>query len=118
MKKLQSLKSALSVLFFATTLFVTGCATTDGISTTSGVVDAVTPDITLNKFVDVRLASIQQDAAQGNGENLEALADLMGKSDKQAFSAWMKTNYDVLFTNLEKPAELISRIEATSMDLM
>lgn len=114
MKKILVLTSALLV----SGLQLTGCATTDGLSTTSGVVDAVTPDITLNNFVDVRLASIQQDAAQGEGENLEALADLMGKKDKQAFSHWMQANYDTLFTDLKQPAELISRIEASSADVM
>lgn len=114
MKKILVLTSALLV----SSLQLVGCATTDGLSTTSGVVDAVTPDITLNNFVDVRLASIQQDAAQGKGENLEALADLMGKKDKQAFSHWMQANYGTLFTDLKKPAELISRIEASSVDVM
>lgn len=114
MKKSQFLVAAL----FASTVLITGCMTTDGLSTTSGVVDAVTPDITLHNFVDVRLASIQQDAAQGEGENLDALADLMGKTDKQAFSHWMQVNYEALFTDLEKPAELISRIEASAIDIM
>jgi len=114
MKKITLLATALLV----SSLQMTGCATTDGLSTTSGVVDAVTPDITLKNFVDVRLASIQQDAAKGEGENLEALADLMGKKDKQAFSNWMQSNYDVLFSDLKKPAELISRIEASSTDVM
>ena len=114
MKKILVLTSALLVSGSQ----LTGCATTDGLSTTSGVVDAVTPDITLNNFVDVRLASIQQDAAQGEGENLEALADLMGKKDKQAFSDWMQANYDTLFTDLKNPVELISRIEASSANVM
>lgn len=56
------------------------------------------------------MASIQKEAALGEGENLHALADLMGKKDKQAFSSWMHENYDVLFTNLEKPSQLVSRI--------
>ena len=114
MKKILVLTAALLV----SGLQLTGCATTDGLSTTSGVVDAVTPDITLNNFVGVRLASIQQDAAQGEGENLEALANLMGKEDKQAFSHWMQSNYDALFTDLKNPVELISRIEASSADIM
>ena len=117
MKKSPCLMSALSTALLVSSLFISGCATTDGLSTTSGVADAITPDITLNKFVDVRLASIQQDAAQGKGENLDALADLMGKSDKQAFSGWMQTNYDVLFTDLEQPAQLISRIKAVAVTM-
>ena len=92
-------------------LATVGCTTTDITSSTSSAVDAVTPDVTLNRFVDVRIASIKKEAAAGEGENLEALAQLMGKQDKQAFSGWMQVNYDALFNNLEQPEELISRIE-------
>lgn len=90
---------------------MSGCTITDITSSTSSTLDAVTPDVTLNRFVDVRIASIQKEAAAGEGENLEALAQLMGKSDKAAFSGWMQVHYDELFGTLEKPAELISRIE-------
>ena len=91
-----------------------GCTITDVTSSTSGTLDTVTPDITLNQFVDVRLASIQKEAAEGQGENLDALAELMGKTDKRAFSSWMHDNYSELFSNLEKPSQLISRIETQS----
>ena len=111
--------SKLSIsLVFVVTFFVTGCAITDVTSSTSDTVDAVTPDITLNQFVDIRLASIQQEAAHGQGENLDALAKLMGKSDKQAFSSWVHTNYNELFSNLEDPSQLISRIELQGRDLI
>ncbi len=90
-----------------------GCATTDGLSSTSSTVDAVTPDVTLNHFVDTRLATIRKEAAVGYGENLDALAELMGMEDKIAFGAWMQLNYDSLFTGLESPSDLITRIEHT-----
>ena len=96
-------------------LATTACTTTDITSSTSSTVDTVTPDVTLNRFLDVRIASIKKEAAAGEGENLEALAQLMGKQDKQAFSGWMQVNYDVLFNNLEQPKELISRIEIASV---
>lgn len=60
------------------------------------------------------MASIQKKAAQGEGENPDALADLMAKKDKQAFSSWMHENYDVLFSDLEKPSQLLSRINDQS----
>ncbi|NOQ87577.1 MAG: DUF3015 domain-containing protein [Gammaproteobacteria bacterium] len=56
------------------------------------------------------MASIQKEAAQGEGEKLDALAGLMGKKDRQAFLSWMHTNYEVLFTDLEKPSPLLSGI--------
>ena len=82
-------------------LIIGGCSITDVTSSTSGTLDTVTPDVTLNRFVDVRMASIQSEAAQGEGENLNALAELMGKQDKKAFSSWMSANYDELFTDLK-----------------
>ena len=118
MKTNQLLKTLSSVILLTLALVLGGCTITDVTSSTSGTLDAVTPDVTLNRFVDVRLASIQKEAAQGQGENLDALAELMGKKDKQAFSSWMHTNYDELFSNLEKPTQLISRIETANHDLI
>lgn len=114
----QSFKSSLTFTLLSSVLLLGGCTITDVTSSTSGTLDTVTPDVTLNRFVDVRLASIQKEAAQGEGENLEALAELMGKEDKQAFSSWVHNNYDVLFTNLDKPSQLISRIETAGGDLI
>ena len=105
----------LSALAFATSLLVlSACTMTDVTSSTSNTLDAVTPDITLNRFVDVRIAAIQQEAAAGEGENLEALAQLMGQQDKAAFADWMQSNYQVLFDELKQPAQLISRIDELS----
>ncbi len=112
MKMNQLFKLTYTGTILSMALMVTACTITDVTSTTSGSLDTVTPDITLNRFVDVRLASIQKEAAQGSGENLDALADLMGKKDKQAFSSWIHTNYETLFSDLEKPSQLISRIES------
>ena len=110
MKTKQLFKYKVSGILLTTVLVLGGCTITDVTSTTSGSLDTVTPDVSLNRFVDIRMASIQKEAAQGEGENLDALADLMGKKDRQAFSSWMQTNYEVLFTDLEKPSQLLSRI--------
>ena len=113
----NNFKKVTGAMFAGLLLATAGCTTTDITSSTSDTVDAVTPDITLNRFVDVRIASIKKEAAAGEGENLDALAQLMGKEDKQAFSGWMQVNYDVLFNGLEQPKELISRIEIASVKL-
>ena len=113
MMKNNSMKIA-GALAVGMVLAATGCTTTDVTSSTSSTVDTITPDVTLNRFVDVRIASIKKEAAAGQGENLDALAQLMGKEDKQAFSGWMQVNYDVLFNDLQQPKELISRIETVS----
>ena len=118
MKSRQLNNIAIKGTVLAAVLMAGGCTITDVTSSTSGTLDAVTPDVTLNRFVDVRLATIQKEAAQGKGENLDALAELMGKKDKKAFSSWLHTNYDELFNNLEQPSQLISRIESRAVNLL
>ena len=113
--KKTHLKNAIgSIVVVSALLSVSACTIVDFTSSTSSSLDTVTPDVTLNRFVDVRIASIKKEAAAGEGENLEALANLMGKQNKAAFSGWMQTNYEELFNNLEQPTELISRIETLS----
>jgi len=118
MKAKDFFRNSITLAILSSVLVLGGCTITDVTSSTSGTLDAVTPDVTLNRFVDIRLASIQKEAAQGEGENLEALAELMGKKDKQAFSFWVHENYDALFTDLEKPSQLISRIETRGNELI
>ncbi len=118
MKKNQLFKVVFNGVILSAAVIVGGCTITDVTSSTSGTLDTVTPDVTLNRFVDIRMASIQKEAAKGEGENLDALAQLMGKSDKQAFSLWMQTNYDALFTGLEQPSQLISRMETLDTNLI
>lgn len=89
-------------------------AITDITSSTSSTLDTVTPDVTLNRFVDQRYVAIRKDAATGSGENIEALAELMGRQDKQAFASWMQDNYDNLFSGLDQPVDLVARIEKYS----
>ena len=91
---------------------VSACtAFTEISSSTSSTSDAVTPDVTLNEFVNKRYVAIRHDAANGSGENLDALAQLLGESDKSAFAIKMKSNFDTIFMNVDKPSEIISRIE-------
>lgn len=118
MKTKQFFNRVITGTALTATILLAGCTITDVTSSTSGTLDAVTPDVTLNRFVDVRLATIQKEAAQGEGENLNALAELMGKTNKKAFSTWLHANYDELFSNLEKPSQLISRIETRGSDLI
>ncbi|MCW9014945.1 MAG: DUF3015 domain-containing protein [Gammaproteobacteria bacterium] len=91
-------------------------AITDFTSSTSSTLDAATPDITLNDYLDKRFEAIRKDAATGSGENIEALAQLMGRTDTAAFASLMQNNYDELFGNLKQPSDLISRIEKLNVD--
>ena len=85
---------------------VSACtAITDFTSSTSSTLDAV------NK----RYVAIRHDAANGGGEHITALAQLMGKQDTRDFARLMQANFDSIFTDVDQPAEIIARIEATSM---
>jgi len=90
-------------------------AFTEFSSSTSTTSDAITPDITLNEFVNKRYVAIRHDAANGGGENLDALAQLLGETDKQLFAKKMQTNFDSVFKNINKPSEIIARIESQKM---
>ena len=87
---------------------------TDVTSSTSSTVDTVTPDITVNEFVSKRYVAIRNEAARGSGENLNALAQLMGKKDKQVFAKDIKINFDEIFGNIKTPTDIIAKIEAHS----
>ncbi len=62
-------------------------------------------------FVRERLEAIRFEAARGEGENLDALAALLGERDRTAFGQWMKRNYATLFADLRQPGDLLARIE-------
>ena len=86
-------------------------AITEVTSSTSSTTDAVTPDITLNNFIDKRYYAIRKDAAKGGGENIDALAQLMGKQDSQQLASWMQANYSEIFADNSQPQELVAKIE-------
>lgn len=110
------MKTITKALLTTSVLFsISACtAFTDISSSTSSTVDAVTPDVTVNEFVNKRYVAIRQDAANGGGENIDALAQLMGKKDKQAFAKLMQSNFDSIFTDVHKPSEILARIEANA----
>ena len=90
---------------------LSACAVfTEVSSSTSSTSDAVTPDVTLNEFVNKRYVAIRHDAANGGGENLDALAQLLGEKDKNAFADRMQSNFDSIFKNIDKPSEILVRI--------
>ena len=94
-------------------MVLSGCKITDDTSS-SGSQGTVAPDVTVSRFVDIRMASIQKEATQGEGENLDALADLMGKKDEQAFYPGCMKIMMSCFSDLEKPSQLLPRINDQS----
>jgi len=98
--------------FAVLAISMTACTgITDVTSSTSSTVDAVTPDVTVNEFVSKRYVAIRNEAAKGAGENLEALAQLMGEKDSRVFARNIKTNFDEIFTNTSSPDDIVAKIE-------
>ena len=107
MKKITKL-----LLLAALASSMTACTgITDVTSSTSSTVDTVTPDVTVNEFVSKRFVDIRNEAAKGSGENLNAIAELMGKKDSHTFAKNIKTNFDEIFGNVESPTDIIAKIE-------
>ena len=87
------------------------CTVTDITSSTSSTLDAATPDISMNQFIEKRYHAIRKDAAAGNGENIEALAQIIGEKDSKALASWMQLNYDQLFTGVTDKTALQAKLE-------
>ncbi len=63
------------------------------------------------EFATSRSVALRRDAAMGEGENVEALAALLGE-DPQALGRWMQANYSDLYQGLDNDAALVNRIVA------
>ncbi len=94
---------------------ISACAITEVTSSTSSTLDAVTPDVTANDFVNKRYLAIRSEAARGEGENLEALAQLLGHTDSRIFSQNLKANFEQIFSQVTDPQQIIARIEASGL---
>jgi Protein of unknown function (DUF3015) len=106
------MKHIIKALFLAGAVStMSACTVTDFLSSTSSTLDAATPDIGMNQFIDKRYNAIRKDAATGGGENIEALAQIMGERDSKAFASWMQANYDQLFTEAKDKTALLAKLE-------
>jgi Protein of unknown function (DUF3015) len=83
-------------------------STADGIT---NVTRSTTSDDKSASFIENRFAAIRAEAARGEGENLDSLAKLLGETDRADFARFMKERYTDLFTDLERPRDLLSRID-------
>jgi len=78
-------------------------ATTNAVQGTSNITTDTTNDIDARthaarrEFVDSQYAMLKREAAQGSGENLDALAYMMHANDTQAFDKQVQNNYQSLF---------------------
>ncbi|MES1953637.1 DUF3015 family protein [Salinisphaera hydrothermalis] len=65
-----------------------------------------------HKFAHSQRVALRREAASGGGENLNALADLLGATDNQAFGHWMQRHYGALYPAHPAQANLVDRIVA------
>ena len=110
---------------FALFLGLTGCSAV--VSTTNAVADAAhqTTRMTSStsdsfedagyqhrakRFVNTDIDAIRRQAARGYGDELDALAVLLHEPHRAAFPRWMQAHYAALFSNLQRPAQLLDRI--------
>jgi PBP1b-binding outer membrane lipoprotein LpoB len=107
-------------VLLALPMAVAGCSffttTTDSVtSAVNSVTDTISSTTGNGKsastFVDTRFAAIRFEAAKGEGEHLDSLAQLLGEQDRADFARFMQDNYAQLFTDLDTPQELLARIE-------
>ncbi len=83
-------------------------STSDGISGQDPAEEAALARA--SRFVGSQWAFVRRDAAAGHGENLDALARLLGEPDHAAFGHWMQTNYQSLFDVERSPRELVDYV--------
>lgn len=86
--------------------------TTSAINSITDATSSTTDDSKkAENFVNVRFAAIRSEAARGEGEHLDTLAHLRGEPSRAEFARFMKDNYAQLFSGLNEPRQLVSRIE-------
>src|SRR5699024_6216812 len=62
------------------------------------------------QFVRSDIDAIRVAAARGHGEEIDALSYYLHEPDADVFGHWMQTHYTQLFGNLERPEQLLTRI--------
>ncbi len=85
-------------------------------ASTLGTLDCKNWDYTLYKkyhFLNSQWFYLNEEASKGKGENLVALAQIMGCEDKNqsSFSILIHKNYVSLFSNSEPPNDFFNKIE-------
>ena len=96
-------------------------ATTNGTSgnqtfgMTSGTLgcDTSKPVVAAAVFLNDNMDQVAEDMSQGEGEALDALAELLGVSDKDAFAATTQQHFNQIFTSETATAEeVMANIES------
>ena len=85
-------------------------------ASTLGTLDCDNWDYTLHKknhFLQYQWSYLNEEASQGKGENIVALAQIMGCEEKTqpAFGILLHENYNSLFSTLKPPIEFFNKLE-------
>lgn len=62
-------------------------------------------------FVSVNLTDLQKEAAQGQGEHLNVLAEIFGCDNKEGFAQLSQNRYEAIFTN-ENPSAVVESFKS------
>jgi hypothetical protein len=101
-------------------------ATTNGTSgnqtfgITSGTLGCQKTQFVMNEraeeFVASNMDQLAKEIAQGHGESVDTLAELLEVSDKATFSASLQANYNSIYTSQNaKMADVLDNISTTSL---
>jgi len=66
---------------------------------------------TQKDYINREFIAIQEEAAQGGGVHLNALATLLKEADVESFNHWMQSHYQILFDDLDHPEDLLTRVK-------
>lgn len=64
-------------------------------------------------YVSAEMSQLRREAARGGGEHIDALAELMGGSDRRPLGAWMQQHYTSLFATPKSPAAFVQALQST-----
>lgn len=101
-------------------------ATTNGIfgnqtfGITSGTLGCRKTQFVMNEraeeFVASNMDQLAKEIAQGHGESVDTLAELLEVSDKAAFATALQSNYNSIYTSQNaKMADVLDNISATTL---
>lgn len=101
-------------------------ATTNGTSAnqtfgiTSGTLGCKKTQFVMNEraeeFVASNMDQLAKEIAQGRGESVDTLAELLEVSDKAAFATALQSNYNSIYTSQNaKMADVLDNISATTL---
>lgn len=117
LKKMAVIAAAASLMGGCSLITATTDATVDGIHATTNTTSSTSHSFNADarsravQFVRTDIDAIRVEAARGHGEEIDSLAYLLNEPDSAAFGRWMQAHYVELFVGLDKPEQLLTRID-------